>query len=79
MNHDSWCREAQHYDLHEEDWSYWCLDNPNCAIIECNCQDIAEIRKDEREKSEPPSLVAGWRSWKELQELEGPLVVVVEP
>ena len=27
-------------------------------------------------RTEPPSLVAGWRSWTQLQELEGPLVVV---
>jgi len=27
-------------------------------------------------RTEPPSLVAGWRTWEELQRLEGPLVVV---
>jgi hypothetical protein len=27
-------------------------------------------------RTEPPSLLSGWRSWKELQELEGPLAIV---
>lgn len=27
-------------------------------------------------RTEPPSLVAGWRTWQQLQELDGPLVVV---
>ena len=27
-------------------------------------------------RTEPPSLLSGWRTWDQLQELEGPLVVV---
>ena len=27
-------------------------------------------------RTEPPSLLSGWRTWDQLQELEGPLVVM---
>lgn len=27
-------------------------------------------------RTEPPSLLNGWRTWEQLQELDGPLVVV---
>lgn len=33
-------------------------------------------RKPDIWRTEPPSLLSGWRTWDQLQELEGPLVVV---
>ncbi len=48
MTHDPLCDEEKHYNRHGEDWSYWCVDDPECEEILCTCEEIAAIRADER-------------------------------
>lgn len=50
MSHDPLCPVTKHARTHD-DWSYYCANNPACDDIACRCEEIAEIRADEREQA----------------------------